>query len=224
LSAPPGFGYAHSGLRVRSLGKSFQGMEPISQGPCMIGRIFLGFLTPLCLFAQAIADPDWNGFDPQALRVYQSSQLTVSENGAVCGPDSPPPVPPASFRLPGECSIKVNAVPTSRLTDGFPRLQCAEPSPRNAHLHIARCDARFPKRQFNFSVQRELRSDMVVTLGYIWLAWTPPHLDASFESTRPRTRRFEIAPPLHQSTARCLGNIVAPNIRRVHLQLDAIGV
>ena len=77
--------------------------------------------------------------------------------------------PPFGFQV--NVPINVNAIPTDRLADGFPTVVVHAESPTGtADLHSSRSYAGLPNgrlTQFNISAQRELRADMVFTLGFV---------------------------------------------------------
>jgi hypothetical protein len=77
--------------------------------------------------------------------------------------------PPFGFQV--NVPINVNAVPTSRLTDGFPPVTVTPNLLQGPPIYTLRGVTPDFKNgrlmQFNFSVQRELRSDMVMTAGYV---------------------------------------------------------
>jgi hypothetical protein len=77
--------------------------------------------------------------------------------------------PPFGFQV--NVPINVNAVPTSRLTDGFPTVTATPNLQAGPPLYTLRgVTADFKNgriMQFNLSAQRELMSDMVFTLAYV---------------------------------------------------------
>jgi hypothetical protein len=89
--------------------------------------------------------------------------------------------PPFGFQV--NVPINVNTIPTNRLADGFPTVVATPNLQQGPPIYTLRGvtpDYRNGRlMQFNFSAQRELRSDMVFTLGFVGslgrrLTWARP--------------------------------------------------